>query len=64
MYKYDYVKIKCQLTGWGFGRGSYYVTENYKKNIEDKAKEGWKYIGFISTKQRGSGYIQELDLIF
>ena len=52
-------------TYWmGIWQSSYYVTENYKKNIEDKAKEVWKYIGFIPTKQRGSGYIQELDLIF
>lgn len=25
---------------------------------------GWRYVGYIPTKQRGTGHTQELDLIF
>ena len=28
------------------------------------AKEGWRYIGFIPAIQRGTGHIEEMDLIF
>ena len=30
----------------------------------EKAKEGWRYVGFVPTKQRPTGHIQELDLVF
>lgn len=26
--------------------------------------EGWRYVGYIPTRQRRTGHIQELDLIF
>ena len=28
------------------------------------AKKGYRYVGFIPVKQRGTGHIQILDLIF
>ena len=34
----------------------------YEANIV--AAEGWRYAGYIPTKQRGTGHTQELDLIF
>ena len=36
----------------------------YQEIIDKRAKQGWRYIGYIPTKQRGTGHIQELDLIF
>ncbi len=29
-----------------------------------RASDGWRYVGYIPTKQRGTGHMQELDLIF
>lgn len=37
---------------------------DYQEIIDEKAKQGWRYVGYIPTKQRGTGHIQELDLIF
>ena len=38
MYKYDYVKIKCQLTGWGFGRAHIMLPKIIKKISKIKLK--------------------------
>ena len=64
MYKYNFIKIECKLNGWGLMSGNVYNIEECQKIINDKAKDGWRYLGFIPTKQRGTGYIQELDSIF
>ena len=35
----------------------------YKYSYE-KAKKGWRYVGFVPTIQRGTGHIQEMELGF
>lgn len=35
-----------------------------KNKIEQRAKEGWRYVGYIPILQRGNGYIEEIDLVF
>ena len=64
MYKYEYEKVKCELGGYGVLGGNVYSIDDYKSIIEKRAKEGYRYVGFIPTKQRGTGHIQELELIF
>ena len=64
MYEYSYEKVSCDISGFGLLNGTIYVIEDYKIVIEEKAKDGWRYVGFIPTKQRGTGHIQEIDLIF
>lgn len=62
MYQYEYEKIYVEVSG-GIGITDY-KTLNYKKIIENRAKNGWRYVGFIPVIQRGNGYIEEMDLIF
>lgn len=64
MYKYEYEKVICELGRWGVFSGNVYSIEDYRTIIEERAKNGWRYVGFIPTKQRGTGHIQEMDLIF
>ena len=64
MYKYEYETIRCDFGGWGFVAGNIYSIEDYRTIINERAKNGWRYVGYIPTKQRGTGHIQELDLIF
>ncbi len=64
MYKYSYEKMQCDISGWGPLNGSIFGTENYQEIINTKAKDGWRYVGYIPTKQRGTGHIQEIELIF
>ena len=64
MYKYEYETVKCDFGGWGPGSGSIYSIEEYRSIINKRAENGWRYAGYIPTKQRGTGHIQEMDLIF
>lgn len=64
MYKYEYETVSCDFGGWGFGAGNVYNIENYRSLIEKRAGDGWRYVGYIPTKQRGTGHTQEMDLIF
>ena len=64
MYQYEYETVSCNLEGWGFGAGYIYSIEDYRSIISERAKDGWRYVGCIPTKQRGTGHIQEMDLIF
>lgn len=65
MYKYEYEKVSCDLDGWDFVSGNVYtIVEDYKAIIDKRANEGWRFVGHIPTVQRGTGFIQELELIF
>ena len=64
MYRYEYETISCNFGGWGFVSGNVYNIENYRSVIEKRAGDGWRYVGDIPTKQRGTGHTQEMDLIF
>ena len=64
MYKYEYESISFDFGGWGFGSGNIYGIGEYRTIIDKRASDGWRYVGFIPTKQRGTGHTQEIDLIF
>ena len=64
MYRYEYETLSCNLEGCGLGAGNVYRIEEYRSVIEKRALKGWRYVGYIPVKQRGSGHIQEMDLIF
>lgn len=58
MYIYEYERVNSDISGNKYG------IEAYKQIINRRAAEGWRYIGFIPAVQRGTGHIEELDLIF
>lgn len=64
MYTYEYEKVIIEFSGFGLLNGNVYGIEEYRDIIEKRASTGWRYIGFIPTKQRGTGHIEEIDLIF
>lgn len=64
MYRYEYETVSCHFGGLGFVSGNVYNIENYRSVIEKRAGDGWRYVGYTPTKQRGTGHTQEMDLIF
>ena len=64
MYRYEYESVSCVLDGWGTFGGNSYGIEDYRDIINARAKNGWRYVGYLPTRQRGTGHVQELDLIF
>lgn len=64
MFKYEYERVCVDLGGWGVLNGNVYELGDYQTIINERAKNGWRYVGYIPTKQRGTGHIEEIDLIF
>ena len=64
MYQYEYETVSADFDAWGFGAGNLYSIENYRAVIDKRAKDGWRYVGCIPTKQRATGLVEELDLVF
>ncbi|MBO4979478.1 MAG: DUF4177 domain-containing protein [Clostridia bacterium] len=64
MYQYEYEEVVFDFGGWGLGSGNIYEIEEYRSIIAKRAEAGWRYVGYIPTKQRGTGHMEQLDLIF
>lgn len=64
MSRYAYEKVKYKVNGWKILTGTVYVIENYKAVINKRAKEGWRFVGYVPIKINGHGAIEEVDLIF
>lgn len=66
MLEYDFYTLSTAYgTGYNpFVGGIRIDTEGHREVILDKAREGWRYVGYIPTVQRASGQIDEIDLIF
>lgn len=64
MYTYEFERISAGLSGWGPFGGNDYVTDDYRPIILERARNGWRYVGYIPVSQRGTGHVEELDLIF
>ena len=63
MYTYEYERINSNYS-FGFAGTEVRVT-GYQEVIDRRAKEGWRYVGFLPAGQlRGSGFISAMDLIF
>ena len=64
MYNYEFVRISTDISGWGLVNGNKYGNDEYRQIILDRAKEGWRYVGYIPAVQRGTGHVEEMDLVF
>ena len=58
MYQYEYEHIKT--SDWYFSTGSL----QHRRIIADRAREGWRYVGWVPTECLGPGTIREVDLVF
>ncbi len=59
MYRYEYESVKV---GGGF------LIDNsdcrHREVIDARARDGWRYVGYVPMEYMGSGIPQWLDLIF
>lgn len=64
MYIYEYETVSSDLSGYGLFGGAAFANKEHREIIHARARDGWRYVGFIPTLQRGTGHIEEMDLIF
>ncbi|MCT1796809.1 DUF4177 domain-containing protein [Helcococcus kunzii] len=58
MYRYEYVNLNREFNAFSND------FEEYRDIIEEYAKKGYRYAGFIPVKINNNGKITILDLIF
>ena len=63
-YVYSYHTVICNFSDWGPFNGNVWETQNYREIIDKKAKEGWRYVGYIPTHESSHGATCIIDLIF
>lgn len=56
IYKYVYVRA--------IGAGTVFSQPDHKELIDEKSKEGWRFVTFIPAAINGHGVIKEIDLVF
>lgn len=59
MYCYKYVPLH---TGGGFWIDN--SSQEHRAIIDQHAKEGWRFVGFVPTLFSSYGGIKEMDLVF
>ena len=66
MYHYEYESVEFTLGKWDFGSGNTYgLCPDYREIIDARAKDGWRFVGCVPTRQRANGpAVDRLDLIF
>ncbi|RHR10559.1 DUF4177 domain-containing protein [Pseudoflavonifractor sp. AF19-9AC] len=65
MLEYDFVSLETEWgTGYNLFGGVRIDTSGHRDIIVQRAAEGWRYVGWLPTTQRGTGQIDRIDLIF
>lgn len=64
MKKVEFVRLKSKMTGFGIGKGVKYVFDDSRNVIKEKVEQGWTYNGYVPVVQRGTGDVEQIDLIF
>ena len=64
MYKYEYVTVSAEMEGHLAKFNNVLSISDYRRIIDEKAADGWRYVGYMPTRESMKGYLRELDLIF
>ena len=64
MKKVKFVRVRSELSGYGFGKGTKYSFDGVEDIIREHIQDGWSFEGYVPVTTRGTGDIEELSLIF
>ena len=39
-------------------------SQHSQRHINEMSKKGYRYVGFVPVRQRGTGHIEIMDLVF
>jgi len=63
-YEYTYKEPDCVYDGYGLVYGRTMSFDHLEKTINQYAEEGWRYCGWLPLKQRSSGFVEKIKLVF
>ena len=65
MLEYEFETVNCdEGGGYSLFGGVGMETTRHRDIICRRAADGWRYAGFIPTRQRAAGFIEAIDLVF
>lgn len=64
MKKVEFVRVKSQLSGYGYLKGTKSSFEPAEDVIEEYLLNGWDYLGYIPVEIRATVEEQIISLIF
>lgn len=60
----EFVRVKSELSGYGFGKGTKYSFEGVEEIIRERIENGWSFEGYVPIETRGTGDIETMSLVF
>lgn len=60
----EFVRLKSELCGYGFGKGTKYSFDRVEAVIQERIEDGWTYCGYVPVETRGTGDIETMSLVF
>ena len=51
MKKVEFVKVRSELSGYGFGKGTRYSFDGVEDTIRRYIENGWDYCGYVPTPE-------------
>ena len=64
MLDYEFERVHAEMGGYSIFGGIGIETEGHREVILRRAAEGWRYAGWLPAVQRGTGHVEEMDLVF
>lgn len=64
MKKVEFVRVKSEVSGYGFGKGIKSSFESVEEIIRERIQDGWSFEGYVPIETRGTGDIETLSLVF
>ena len=58
MKKVEFVRVKSELSGYGFSKGMKYCFTGIENIIKDRLMDGWSFEGYVPVETRGIGDIE------
>lgn len=62
--EYEFEQVSTETCGYSLFGGVGIETEGHREIILRRAAEGWRYAEWIPVKQRATGHVEEMDLVF
>lgn len=64
MKKVEFVRVKSELCGYGFGKGTKYSFDGVEDIIRERVANGWSFEGYVPLETRGTGDMETISLVF
>ena len=63
-YEYEFERLELSAGGYSLFGGVGIHADGHREIICRRAREGWRYVGWLPTVQRATGHMEEIELVF